>query len=336
MSNKFIIPGPPVVGAAASTTCTADLIIGPRYHVIWLEFLTGTITSGSLSLLAGLIRLKVNGRVQRQVTATELNAINTLNGSAYRGLIYSGASGSGVGYTSYGYVGHDGVFYTAAGSSTLTSAAYYVRIPIFLAEPWRKQYAATDLMAWPTQWANGKGLIGTFQLEVALGSGAQTNGLKVINEVDYQTGAIDANGNPVLQVSRWNQYNFTLTASATDQEYYITTLPRADIYQQLSFFSSNAAGFLTGLKVKVENNLIRDVTRGLMDISNLAREMNPANSADLTQAHVVFDFDDMPNSALPMVYAGRQVQDFQVIPRFTCDSTARTVELVYQTFGPLA
>lgn len=107
---KRWIKAPSLIGMAASSTAVCNLPIGPRYHTLGIS---GTGTSATTHI--NEMRLKVNGKVQRVFTYTELQAINILNGSQF-----------GV-----------------QGTTTFF-------LPIFLAEPWRKSNRDQDLLAWGT------------------------------------------------------------------------------------------------------------------------------------------------------------------------------------------
>lgn len=328
MSNKFVIPLPPVVGAAASATATLDLPVGPRYHVIWLKLATAAGITPTLAAALGDIKLKVNGRVQRIFSATQLNALQTLFGPAFSATY----AVDGAPTAQLGYVQADGKPSTWAAPLTpvTTSDGYVFRLPIFLCEPWRKQYSAEDLYAWPTAW-NGRGAVATFQLELSCGASMSTGGITAYAEVDYVNGASDTNGSPIMQISKWNRFEFVHASGTNDL--YIITLPRQGIYQQVSLFTADTAKYVNSVKVKVENNLIRDINKPELDASLWARGMNPHTLA-VTRADIVFDYDDAPTNALPMVYGGKLVQDFQIIPNITADA-AGTVTALVNTFGPL-
>jgi hypothetical protein len=275
MANKFIIPAPPIVGVAASANATLDLPVGPRYHVAWLEVVeTAPNSAVILADSIGKLKVKLNGRTQREYTATQLNALNTLMGPEYAATV---ALNSAPNVPVGAYDPSGAAILYAHGNAALNpgnaTTAYITRLPIFFAEPWRKQYAAGDMMAWPTSWPAGKGLVGTFQLEITLGAYATAAAAKV--EIDYQPGAVDANGNPILLISKTSVLTTTL-AVASSVEQYFTTLPRNEIYQQISFFAASSNITFSELKIKLENNLIRDCTKGTLDASNIARGMNPA------------------------------------------------------------
>lgn len=325
MPSKVIAPLPPVVGAAANANATLDVPIGPRYHVIWLRAQTTNTfdpDTDSISTVLGLIRVKLNGRIQRQATAFQFNALQALNGEAHSAWVEQ----SGV---IIGRVDCDGITRSLNGGTLATTAGVYtLHVPIFFAEPWRKEYAAGDMMAWPTSW-NGAGLVATFQLEIACG--AKLASLTADAEWDFQKGLADSQGNPILLLSKVNSLDVPVPAG-TNAEVNINTLPRFDFYQQISIFASGGTSpTVNSVKVRVNNLNVREVSRAKLAAAHWSRGMNFVGSQDASRLDVVFDYDDVPSSALSM----DGVTDFQVIPNYTL-SAAGTLSIVYVTYGPLA
>jgi len=285
---------PTASGVAVGKTATFDIPVGPRYHVIWLE--AGDTAKDLVTDIIGDIRLKVNGKVQRTMSATELDAINTamsLNGE-YGAAIET--DGVGVG----------------AGHVTKT------RLPIWLAEPWRKQLAVGDGLAWAT------GDVSTFQIEVDIKAGATGPTLDGFVEVDYAT-VKDSNGvesQPRMGViAKWFRTNLPINGTTQD----ITTLPRRDYYQQISLFDAN----ISSVVVETDSIIQRDLTKVRNDDILISREMTPTSD----RYDIVFDYDDLITSGLPMVMNGRPVADFQV--RLTLsDGTARNITALIQRLGP--
>lgn len=124
-----------VANVAATKTALIDLPCGPRYHAVFLEhgFTGGTNTIAGACTNILEIRVKINGRVQRTVSGTQLRDMNIFNGSVY--------DGNGT-----------------------PNAAPGVCLPIFFAEPWRKSPADQDALAWPSAGFS------SFQIEVDLGA----------------------------------------------------------------------------------------------------------------------------------------------------------------------
>jgi len=102
----------------AGQTATINLTLGQKIHTIWLAI--GDGVGLTFDTVVNEIRLLVNGKVQRRMLASELNAINSLNGTIY----------------------------AAQTSGTLANPAYRTYLPIFLAEPWRKTNQEAAALAW--------------------------------------------------------------------------------------------------------------------------------------------------------------------------------------------
>jgi hypothetical protein len=300
MSVKRINPLPTLSGVAAGSTATADIPIGPRYHVLWLQ--VGNTAKKLASEILGDIRLKVNGKVQRTMSAGELDQLNVMMGAEY-GVreVNDGSTGTGHIVTS--------------------------RLPIYLAEPWRKQVAAADGLAWAT------GNLATFQLEVDIAAGEGTGlVLSAFAELDNSI-TKDAQGleqqAPLGVISKWMRQQIPINGTAQD----LQSFPRRDHYQQLSFLDKDANGAsqactITKVTIKVENFVIREITRDQNAAILASRGMTQAAN----RFDVVFDHDDIIDSALPMVVGGRPVQDFQVKLDLS-SGTARNITCIAQRIG---
>ena len=293
MGLKRIKSLPTPSGVAAGKTATFDVPVGPRYHTIWLE--TGDTAKDIVTSIIGDIRLKINGKVQRTMSAEELDALNTsmgVNGEYGRKEEDDGTPGDGHIVTT--------------------------RLPIFLAEPWRKQPAVADGLAW------GTGNVSTFQIEVDLKAGATGVTLSGYVEADYSTSR-DANGNevqpPIGVISKWFRQQIAINGTTQD----ITTFPRRDFYQQISFFD----GDIDSVVVQTDSIIQRDLTAarnaGILE----SREMDPSDD----RFDVVFDYDDLITSGLPMVMNGRPVTDFQILLTLS-DGTPRNISTITQRLGP--
>ncbi len=304
MANKIIQPLAPVVGVVGGQTATLDVPIGPRYHVIWLvgDVVHASIVPTLAKVFDGLITVKLNGKPVRSHTAAELDALNTLNGAGFAATAITGTTYQRIWY-----------------------------LPIFLAEPWRKSYSATEAMAWPTSWPGNKKL-GTFQIEIAVpsNSGYTINSITAYAEQDNMLGSVDNAGNPVMLISKWNR--LTVPYAGNSGKNYITTLPRREILQQISIIT-NTPAVIADLMVKVDGLIIRDATKDVNDRTLIAREMN-ASGLSALRYDVVFDYDDLPSSALPMQYGGATVQDFQVIPNIGSGaSETKVMTVLYLVYG---
>ena len=122
-----------VSNVAASKTALIEVPLGPRYHYIVLQhgFAAGTNTIAGAATNITEIRIKVNARVQRTISGTQLRDMNILN--------------SGIGN------------FDCTG---LPNTAPGVSFPIYFAEPWRTDEVDQDALAWSSNgWSS-------FQIEV--------------------------------------------------------------------------------------------------------------------------------------------------------------------------
>lgn len=287
MAVKRVQTMPGINGLAVGQTATQELPIGPRYHVIWICASSGILTAAQMF---NEFRLKVNGKTQRVMSPTELEALNKLNGAQYANQ-------------------------TEVVSAGVTNI---VRIPIFLAEPWRKQQAAQEGLAWAT------GDVATFQLEMDVKAGITVPTVYCVGEVDnsFIVGKNNKSQNQGLGlITKWYRQILPITGNSAD----ITNLPRLDAYQSIHFIDPA----ITNVRVLVESLTIRDVLKGSNDATLTARDLVPVSA----QFDLVFDHDDILNSALPMEANGSRVNDFQV--KLTSSSgTARNIVTMLQRIGP--
>jgi hypothetical protein len=285
MGVKRLVKINNVSGLAANATTTIDFPIGPRYHAIWLS---GTNIVGHTvgdGTVIKEVRIKVNGKTQRVANATEYNDLNKLFGSQYG-------------------IQND-------------NAAVNFMLPFFFAEPWRKSYAATDAMAWAT------GDLSSLQMEVDLGANAPST-LYAVVEVDNsivvgQNGVV--NQAPMGLISKWYKTLTPVNGTGLD----LTTLPKRDFYQQISFYNSA----ITKVTLKVDNFVIREWLKVENDACLTSRGMTPVSS----RFDLVIDYDDVPTSALPMVNNGAKVQDLFFHLDFS-SSQSGNITTIYQLFGP--
>jgi len=324
--DKVIKPTAPLAGVGFGQTATLDIPPGPRFHALWLEVVVTAAAGVTLALsnwdkILGLINLKINGKVQRAHTAAELDAIQTSYGTDNAANAYN----------------HDGgVLCYSGGLPQVPVAAketvFY--LPIFLAEPWRKSYAAQESMAWYTKWQDGS-LLQSFQLEVTIPTldaavllAGSTIAINCLAETDTATGPLDTTQSPVALITKWKRLTVPYAGSG---DLYITNLPRRDVYLQISAFQ--ATDSISSAKVKVDGRDVRDVTKGRNDQTLIGRGMNEAGIVE-KRFDIVFDYSDLPTDGLVMQAGPNQVQDFQLILNMAAAAAAnKTVTLISQTYG---
>jgi len=242
-------------GVALGRMAICDLPVGPRYHS--LHIVTGDSGAGNtaapaVGAIVGEYRVKINGRQQRQMTPTELEVLNLLQGAGYGSQTFVG-SANGNGRREFG---------------------------IYFAEPWRKDPRDQDALAWQTAGAR------SFQLEADILATPTTpviGGYAIVDDF--------ASASP--GIVKWFRRNFSATGSHLD----ITTLDRADWYQQISIWDSSDAKSVQKVILKISgltlHELLEEDNRALL--SNYG--MNPADGV----YHLVLDHDDLLGSAVPMV-----------------------------------
>jgi hypothetical protein len=308
MPTKILRKLPPLEGVAPGEKATLDLPIGPTYHKI---LLVGTVDPASgaiakLSDIMGLIKVLVNGKAQRTATAVEIDALNTLQGAEYAVQVEN---------------------LDDPGDALANGEKARFTLPILLGEPFRKSYAAAEAMAWPTRWPNGATL-GTFQIEVDIPatSGATAHNIVAYAVIDNKLGQLDAQGNPVFNISKWLRQTITYTASG---ERYIVNLPRRDLYQQLNFFTQSTDP-ISHIRIKRDGEEIIDVPKTVNDLDLIEFGLNASGLSD-DRLDVVFDRDDLPDSALPM----NGVREFEVVPTLAAaGATNKVITLITQLYGP--
>lgn len=197
MATKRQIQLPSWNGIKQNQTSTIDLPIGPRYHSITLKLQAAGKT---LTQMVNEIRVKVNGKVQRVHTASELDALNTLMGALYA---VQNAGGAGN--------------------------AYY--LTLYFAEPWRIVQQIREGLAWST------GGLGTFQIEVDFNATAESVGALSCTAWAEVDNSLDAKGAPVGlgQISKWYRTQVPVVGTAQPFGGFL----KRDWYQQISFFDAN-------------------------------------------------------------------------------------------------
>ena len=244
---------------ATGQTATVDLPLGIQYHAIWLEVGDNggtTIASGNL---LGDIRVKINGKVQRTHSAVELNALNGVNGTAYL-LKTSGTAGQ---------------------------AAYRSYLPIYFAEPWRKDVKDQQMPAWNVA---GDG-ISSFQIEVDIKAGLTTPVISGFYEWAPATGSLGAIGKVIRQ---------TVGALGTVQDF--NQLDRRDFLQGIHLFPTveGTPKYVNKVKLTYNGAEQQDLITTLENQAKLlGRAMNPDTSGT-PRYDLVIDYDDPINGALPL------------------------------------
>lgn len=247
----------PVISAAGTALIEVPLSFG-RCHELHLQYghAAGTNTVAAALAFIEEIRLIINGTVIRTFSGAQLRDQNLLNGSAY--------DCSGLPNTTVG-----------------------VNLPIFLAEPWRKDARDQDALAWSSKPMN------SFKVEVQLAAnagGAPTlAAFAVVDDV-----LVPAAPSEILYC-KWIRQSFNGGSTEVD----ITTIDRRGYLQQVTLYPTAA---LTDVIVKKDAIIISELKRTQNDALLLTHGMLTVGTTGRVANvwDVVFDHDDLLGSSVDM------------------------------------
>lgn len=296
----------PVNGFAANAKGTCEIPVGPSYDGFIIELQATKATSGgavALSAILDDIVIKSNGKVARQHTATQLDALNTLNGA-------------GFGYRTTT---------TAVSSDTI----HNIKIPIFFAEPWRKSWATRRLLSWPTYFANGfKRQIGLELTAAAAFTDLSAVSIKVHAIARMENGILNKDGTPYLKVVKFDRREFGYTGTG---QLSITTLPKGDGYCQTSLFMPDT-DVISEVELQADKLVIRRATKAINDADLVQNGELNASGLSAYRFDLVFDRSDDLRDALQT--AG--MLDFQIKPTISVASaTSKLITVISQMIGEI-
>jgi hypothetical protein len=278
----------PVSGQTAS----CNLPLGQKLHTIHLQLsdFGGTL----LAALVGEIRLLVNGKVQRRMLASELDDINASNGTIYAAQT-SGTAGPGAG-------------------TPATASDYVIRLPIFLAEPWRK----TNMEAATLGWNLAGPTVTSASIEVDFLSGITSPAISGWYEWSPPDGGLGA-------ITKWIRQTFG--ASGTQQDF--NTLTRADFYHAIHLFPPTGA-YVDKVRLTADGVVIQDTLDAKQNqVMLIHHGMNPDTSGT-PRFDLVLDADDPINSAL----LTRGLNEFTLHVEYSAAATGNLVALIEQSGPP--
>lgn len=323
--RKVILPAPNTV--AASATSIIPCPVGPNYRYRAIHIKMGVLGtagaavaatalptgSGTTAGYGGDIRVKINGKVQRLHTASQLAKLNAINGSAYAVATF-GASGSNTPGKRYGQV-----------------------LSIWFAEPWRKSLGQMDALAFPSS------MVRTLEVEVdfgALPSNCASFNLSAWAEVDSEApGELHKDSPVISKVFRQNLTGGTAAGSALD----IVTLDRRDLYTTIvadlgnsaqpgtsanGITASTAGDFAAKLKITANAVDIHDAPKDVAALAHAGNGLNP-NQFDL---EAVLDSSDDIRTGL----TGNGLSDLRVRIDTVADTAASANwVLITERTGPI-
>jgi hypothetical protein len=305
MSLKRISQLPSFNGVGAGQTATLDLPVGPRYHVLWLR--ADNTAHGAITAIIDEIRIKVNGKVQRTMSASELNALNALN-NAPTGTLGTAASAE---YSSY-QISSDDSF-----------------IPIFMAEPFRGRQLGSQFMSDALAWATGD--IASLQLEVDLNATNAGVALSAYAEVDNAIVTVDGlqKSLPMGQIVKWERHIIPYSGNGVVNW---DKLPksRGSILGVHFFRDGTNGGRVSDCQVLADNYEWRNVDEYENAMVLKSRGMTPTvQGATSGQRYdLVFDYDEGGSG---LVVA--QVQSLQLNLTIAGSSAAGSITAISQTLG---
>ncbi len=254
LNNISAIPAISVAGVAL---VEVPLSFG-RCHEIHLQYghAAGTNTIAAALAFIDEVRVIVNGTVLRTFSGLQLRDQNVANGSTY--------DCSGLPNTTVG-----------------------VNLPIFFAEPWRKDARDQDALAWSTKGMN------SFKVEVSMtanAGGAPTlAAFAVVDDV-----IVDAPASDILYC-KWIRQSFNGGSPNVD----ITTIDRRGYLQQVTLYPTAA---LTDVVVKKDALIISELKRTQNDALLLTHGMQTVGATGRIANvwDVVFDHDDLLGSSVDL------------------------------------
>lgn len=161
---------PSFQAVAAGQTAVINIPTTGSYHAIVLKYLTATAglaTQANVEAEIEEIRLKINGKVQRTLSARQLFDINSYHGIA---PIPGGAAG------------------------------VYMPLPIYFSEPWRRSVQGEDLLAWHM------GDVETFQIEVDIAAAAASPQLVALADREESPVDNTGRPVPMGPIVKWKRF----------------------------------------------------------------------------------------------------------------------------------
>lgn len=301
MATKRLITLPAqngvVPGSAAGTQATLTLPLGYRYHRIDLIYIDGTAAPTDVRNMFGDVNVFRRGIPERTHSALELDHLNQLNGTQY------------------------GVQQVGAGVNMRQT------LPIFFNEPWRKNPAQADQMAWSVDTNNGFNT-GDFQIVITLlAAFPATGSIVALATVDAPIAPAKGTAQSVKKV-----YRQQLAAAGLSNDF--NNFPQKDAYQTMCLKNPSGAGsgYIQYVTVKSGSNIMLDNVHQEDNIGFLTNSgLNPANSQAVGAFgyDIVFDYDDPINSALPAAGAPIWLK-----PTYSAAASGNVVALI-ERLGPL-
>ncbi len=268
--TKYKIKLRNVQNVGDSKTALIDCPIGRRYHYIvaQLAYSSGTNTiAGAVAHIVNA-RVKVNGRVQRNYAQFTANGATITGGQILRDININ-----------------NGTAYDCTG---LPNTGDGVSFPFYFNEPWRKDAADQDALAWATNGWN------SFQIELDLSAAiASSSGTAIVAYAIVD----DATSDRQQGIVKHLQYSSPAGSTSFD----ITTLDKKDWLQQVTLYpdSGGSSNTFTEVDLRINGFLAHELTATANTAVNTNFAMTPAASGRTASLYdLVADHDDLLGSAI--------------------------------------
>ena len=278
--------------ATAAHTVVCEIQPGPRFDNILITGNAGT--AKKMTDLIGDIRVIANDETVRLHSATELNAKNVLYGPQY-----------------------------AAVNGNLAAGTF--QLPIYFAEPWRKDTITDDALAWNTR------ALRTFRVEVDIKADTFTSAVQLSFQAEADVAPLPQDAPGVMGlIVKCDRTTLNLATGWND----VMSFPRIGAYQEINLVSTA----ITDLEIfQGSGKRMGPITLAQLRARQVNRDMQPLYFAGTSPAtssiggtdhaatrgmtDIVFDSNDKPNSSL----ISDPSQDFNV--RLNISAGANVVAL---------
>lgn len=272
----------------------------------------------------GEIRFNINGNTNRKRTAAQLFGYTGLNSLNYKGnggtVVYSQVGNANLSTVPVLIGSPDDT--TQQGlltANTITTAVF--ELPLIFAEDFRKEYAASEVMALVTGFADGSNL-GAVIVEADVPANANITSVAVAASLEYDE-LVAARGSTIMLSKEKilsKQYAAAGDVEVGDQ------LINKEILQRLSLIAPDA---ISKVVVKQGSRILRNVTKAQNDMALIKAGYN-RDAITATRFDIEFDVNDDPNSA-PVLNPNQELSVVVTIPALA--SGAQNITILPSYYG---
>jgi hypothetical protein len=297
---KYIEPVTKINGVGAGQVATIEYPPQNRIHVMGIQATVTVAAAGagnfSIPVVAnviGLLQVKVGGKPQRTRQASEIWGIFGLNSLCYnRGagtVVYTQAANANLSVIA-SLIGsaQDLAQQALLVANTATTATFF--LPILWAEPYRKGYAQTEVMALVQGFADGTN-IGLVTVELSIPAAGNLSNQAIAAWYEYDQVLAAVGGTVLLS----KEYRFTIQYQAAGNIECATQLYERDALQRIRLLTTtDQIGQVVvkqGARI-LRNFTLANISRNALVTRDYYELAMPTNAFDLE-----FDLNDNPMSA---------------------------------------